>query len=71
MTKITKTARAAITKIVERSAKYDAATIRITAEGVVTAKIDADKTATHDAARYNVGHVDDMIDSNGSIREGW
>jgi hypothetical protein len=72
MTKITQTVRASIRTVLERSREFDATTMRIGADGVVTARKDADKTfAGNDPARYVVGHVDEMVAADGAIREGY
>lgn len=72
MTIITKTSRALIIKVIERSREYDASTVRISRNGEVSALKDADKTfAGNDSTRYFVGYVSDMVAPDGSIREGW
>ena len=68
---VSKTRRATARKALQHHSKYDAATMRISADGMVSAKIDAHKTATQDARRYNVAHIDDIVDQAGAIREGW
>lgn len=69
---ITKTQRAAIKTILTNSAKYDASTMRITRDGIVTAKQDADKTfCGNDQNRYHIGYYGDMVTQDGTIREGW
>ena len=72
MTKITKTVRASIRTILERSGEYDASTMSIGRDGTVTALKDADKTcAGNDPTRYLVGPVDELVDAGGAPREGY
>ena len=72
MTKITAATRAALKQVLTDSHEYDASTMRITADGVVTARKDADKTANpYDMLRYDVGHVSIILDAAGNRREGW
>ena len=71
MTKITDSVRDTVRKILENSKECDPATMRISATGFVSAKNDPDKTLKRDARYYRVAHVDDMLDANGVIREGW
>lgn len=72
MTKITKARRAAVVAIIKASREYDADTVRISRDGIVTALKDADKTfAGHDPRRWTVGHIDDLTYADGTIREGF
>ena len=69
---ITASVRAIVLQIVSRSREFDAETVRISRDGLVTARKDADKTfAGSDPSRYVVGHVDEMVATDGSVREGW
>lgn len=53
---------AAVRNILAASNSYDAATVSISRAGEVTARRDANKTfGGHDATRYLVGYVDDML----------
>lgn len=62
MTKITKSQRAQVVAYIASSTSYDARTVRITKDGMVTARKDADKTfAGHDPHRYNVGFADELL----------
>lgn len=66
---MTKTQRATIIKLINADTSYDAATVRINADGVITARLDADKTyAGNDPARYLVGHVDDFANGANPFR---
>lgn len=72
MTSTTTAVRATIRTVLERSREWDAATMQIGADGVVSARKGADKTfAGNDPARYVVGHVADMVTADGAIREGY
>jgi len=72
MTKITTARRAAVRTILANSSEYDASTMVITREGMVTALKDADKTYNApETIRYNVAHIDDMVTADGAIREGY
>jgi hypothetical protein len=72
MLKINATVRAAVRQVLSNSREYDASTLRISRDGVVSALKDADKTfAGNDRRRYVVGHVDEIVDKDGSIREGY
>jgi hypothetical protein len=54
--------RVAIRAYLTGSAQYDATTMQINRDGIVSAKKDADKTfAGNDPIRYRVGHVDAFL----------
>lgn len=60
---ISKATRQKIIQWLDASAQWDASTLRITADGTVTACKDADKTYNpRDTARYNVADVEDFMD---------
>ena len=62
MTKVPAAVRTQIRAIVDSSREYDASTMQIGQDGVVTARKDADKTAAgNDARRYIVGHINDLM----------
>jgi len=64
--------RNTILAIVADSREYDAGTVVIHKDGSVTARKDADKTATgNDSRRYLVGYVDEMVTAAGERRPGW
>jgi hypothetical protein len=72
MTKITKARRNAARTILANSCQYDAATMIITRDGMVTAIKDADKTYNApETTRHTVGWLDDMVAADGTIREGF
>ncbi len=72
MFKITATVRTAVRRVIADSNRYDAGSVQISRTGVVSARKDADKTfAGHDARRWVVGYVGDMVTQEGTIREGW
>jgi hypothetical protein len=72
MTKITTARRAAARTVLANSSQYDAETMVITREGMVTAIKDADKTYNApETIRYDVAHIDDMVTADGAIREGY
>ncbi len=72
MTTITKARRAAARSILTNSREYDASTMVITRDGVVTALKDANKTySAPETIRYAVAHIDDMVTADGAIREGF
>ena len=72
MLTINATVRTAVRQVLARSRDYDASTLRIGRDGAVSARKDADKTfAGNDPRFYLVGHVDDMVGQDGSIREGF
>ncbi|MFT8423135.1 MAG: hypothetical protein ABF665_16770 [Gluconacetobacter sp.] len=58
---MTKTQRAAIIALIATHTDYDTKTVRIQADGSISAKLDADKTSNgpHDD-RLLVGHVSDF-----------
>ena len=59
---ITRTARTAIIQHIAAATDYDASTARISHAGEVSALKDADKIfGGHDAMRYLVGHVGDLM----------
>ena len=59
---MTKTQRATIRAHLAASREYDAATMRISATGEVTALKDADKTyAGNDSTRYFVGYSEELL----------
>jgi hypothetical protein len=62
MSKITKAQRAIIKTWIADETKYDAATVQITADGYVTAMLDADKTfnGPH-TIRLLAGNVESML----------
>jgi hypothetical protein len=63
---VTKAQRVALKTILANSNSYDATTIRIGADGLVTAKHDADKTfAGNNPVRFTVGHVDELLARGG------
>ena len=74
---ITKTVRATIRSIVADSRRFDADTIRISRDGLVTAEEDYDKTfgaprvGGFPAPRSVVGQVDDMVDAAGVRKQGY
>jgi hypothetical protein len=67
----TKTIRNTVRAILADSREFDAATMRISRDGQVSARKDADKTFRADAGRYLVGNVRDMVAADGTRREGW
>ena len=70
MTTITKARRAAAKTVLANSSQYDANTMIITRDGVVTALKDADKTYNApETMRYAVAHIDDMVTADGAICE--
>lgn len=72
MTKITKTARKTIRSILIESREYDASTMRISRDGEVSAKKDANKTfGGRENTRYLVGYASDMVDADGNKRSGY
>ena len=72
MTKITNARRAAARTALANSSQYDAGTMVISRDGMVTAIKDADKTCNGpETIRYNVAHIDDMVTADGMIREGY
>lgn len=72
MLKITKTRREAARTVLANSREYDADTMIISRDGMVTALKDADKTYNGpETIRYNVAHIDDMVTADGAIREGY
>jgi len=72
MTKTTVARRSTVIAIIADSREYDATTVRIGRDGSISALKDADKTfAGHDARRYSVGHIDDMVTADGARREGY
>jgi len=72
MTAITKARRAAARTILTNSREYDASTMIIHRDGLVTALKDADKTYNApETMRYAVAHIDDMVTADGAIREGF
>lgn len=59
--------RAAIVRIVEDSSEYDAATVRISAEGSVSARKSADKVPGFGPdVRYYLGEADEIL-RNGEL----
>jgi hypothetical protein len=65
MTDITKSQRAQIIDYIASSTAYDADTVRITRDGMVTAR----KTAAgHDPHRYNVGFADELLHGYADFR---
>jgi hypothetical protein len=71
MTKINAIIRNTVRAILADSREFDASTMRISRDGSVSARKDADKTFRADAARYLVGNVRDMVALDGTRREGW
>ena len=68
---ITKARRNAAHTVLVNSGVWDASTMHITRDGMVTAKKDADKTNASENTRYNVASLDDLVTENGEIREGF
>jgi hypothetical protein len=72
MTHITNARRATVRAVLANSSQYDATTMVIRRDGIVTAIKDADKTFNGtETIRYNVAHIDDIVTADGSIREGY
>lgn len=72
MTKITTARREAARTILANSNTYDADTMVITRGGMITALKDADKTGNGpETIRYYVAHIDDVVDTDGTIRGGF
>ena len=69
---ITKARRDAARTILAKSGVWDASTMMITADGMVTALRDANKTyAGSEDARCNVASLDEMVTAEGEIRPGF
>lgn len=68
---VSKRVRAAIYNILSRSARYDANTMRISKDGLVSAREDCNKHRCLFYRRVIIGHVHDMVTSEGKIKEGW
>lgn len=67
-----KSRRDAARTILDTSDIWDASTMRITANGMVTALRDANKTcAGSEDARYDVAPLDEMVTAEGLIRLGF
>lgn len=69
---ITKARRAAARTILANSGVWDASTMTITRDGIVTAQRDSDKTyAGGNTARFVVATLDEMVTADGKVREGF
>lgn len=69
---ITKARREAVRTILANSNVWDADTMHISNEGMVTACKDSNKTMRpHDSTRYLVSYLDNMVTADGKIREGF
>ena len=72
MIKITTAVRSSLRGILERSSQYDASTMQVDRNGIVSARKDADKTfAGYDPLRHYVGRADEMVNQDGTVQESW
>ena len=72
MTAITKARRVAAFTILDNSNEFNPETMVIHRDGYVSAIKDADKTFNGpETVRYVVGHINDMVNPDGVIREGY